>query len=182
MQWPVFITVFLNVLYKTLMLKCEKNKCLFVAVLGGQTRDLAHELSTLPKCACMIYVCSMSVRVGVKSYVPVSVSAAVCAIVRMCRSEDNLGCWSSTSTLVEIVVSCCWLPCPPGWRAYKLLEILLPPPPIWQAGITDVCSCIQLYMGDGDLNSHSHVCIANTLSTEPSPQPKVAAPPSFCQE
>lgn len=177
-QWPVFITVFLNVLYKTLVLKWEKNKCLFVAVLGGQTWDLAHELSTLPKCVCMIYVCSVYVWVGVKSYMPVSFE---CSCVCTCTHVQIRGqpwvlvfhvhlIWNGSFLLLTAVPT----------RLEGLQASRDSPASIsWQAGITDVCSCIQLYMSDGDLNFHSHVCIANTLSTEPFPQPKVAAPPHF---
>lgn len=44
----------------------KKKVVLFIVMLGGQTWDLAHELSTLPKWFFFYYVCSVYMGLGVK--------------------------------------------------------------------------------------------------------------------
>lgn len=75
------------------------------------------------------------------------------------RSEDNLRCLSSPSTLFETgsFVHCCtclatWLS---RFQGFSYLE---------SSGMTDVCH-VQIYMGLGDLNLGPHACIVSTFPT-----------------
>lgn len=87
--------------------------------------------------------------------------------ISWCVSEDNFGCWFSSSIVFESGLFVC--PCigQASWP-FELPRTLLPSFPVilWEHGDYTCCCCAQFYVCSGDPNPGLHSYATRTLSTE----------------